>query len=115
MANGERRWTIEWYQAPNGDVPLRRFMASLTPEQHNDAVAVIERLTVLGNRLREPHSRLAKDGLYELRRYQVRIFFVFRPNYRAVLLDGVVKKKDKLDPADVERALRMKRELEGRA
>lgn len=115
MANGEQRWTVQWYQAPNGDVPMRGFMAGLTPEQHDDAVAVIERLTQLGNRLREPHSRLVKDGLYELRRYQVRIFFVFRPGSRVVLLFGVIKKQDKLNPGDVDRALRMKRDLEGRA
>ena len=35
-------------------------------------------------------------GLWELRRYQVRIFYVFRPGRRLVLLDGIVKKQDKI-------------------
>ena len=113
MANGERRWRVEWYQTAGGETPMAAFMASLTPEQHNDAMAVIELLAQQGNTLRG-HSKLVKDGLYELKRYQVRIFFVFRPGYRVVLLDGVVKKQDKLRPADVERALRLKRDLETR-
>lgn len=110
MASG-KRWAIEWYATADGKVPMREYMARLTADQHEDALQVIELLAIHGNALRV-HSKLVKDGLYELKRFQVRIFFTFRPGYRAVLLDGVVKKKDRLEPSDVERALRMKRDLE---
>ena len=113
MANGARRWTVQWYQTARGETPMRAFLAGLTPEQHDDALAVIELLAQHGNALRQ-HSKLVRDGLYELRRYQVRIFFVFRPGHRVVLLDGIVKKQDKLPPEAVERAERLKRDLEAR-
>jgi phage-related protein len=117
MANGERRWTVEWYETAGKVVPMRAFMASLNDKHHEDALAMIEQIARHGNTLRAPHSSLVRDGLYELRRSgggQVRIFFVFRPGHRVVLLDGVVKKKDKLETRDVDRALRMKRDLEER-
>jgi hypothetical protein len=42
---------------------------------------------VLGNNLREPHSTSLGNGLFELRRNQVRIFYVFEPG-RIVRLLG---------------------------
>jgi capsular polysaccharide biosynthesis protein len=50
-------------------------------------------------------ARAALLNLYELRKYQVRIFYTFRPGRRVVLLDGIVKKQDKI-PADVLKRLR---------
>ena len=35
---------------------------------------------MLGNTLREPHSKALGDGLFELRRNHVRLFYMFEPS-----------------------------------
>jgi phage-related protein len=57
------------------------------------AAALIEYLQTSGNELREPRSKSLGNGLFELRGKQVRIFYVFRPGNRIVLLDGMLKKR----------------------
>ena len=50
--------------------------------------------------LREPHSKALGDGLFELRRNQVRLFYMFEPGQTIRLLGGMVKKQDRI-PSDV--------------
>jgi len=57
----------------------------------------------VGNQLRPPRSEPLGDGLFELRGHQVRIFYGFRPGRRIVLLDGMVKKRDKIPTRVLER------------
>ncbi|MGH7860545.1 MAG: type II toxin-antitoxin system RelE/ParE family toxin, partial [Candidatus Binatia bacterium] len=60
----------------------------------------IKLLQERGNTLRQPESKALGEGLFELRGTQVRMFYVFRPGRRAVLIDGIVKKRRDI-PADV--------------
>jgi hypothetical protein len=46
-----------------------------------------------------------ETGLFELRGHQVRIFYMFRPGRRIVLLDGIIKKQDAI-PRDVVKRMR---------
>ena len=90
---------------------MQTFMAGLNDRNRADAAALIKLVEARGNQLREPHSKQIEPGLLELRRYQVRIFYTFRPGRRIVLLDGVVKKQDKLAPRDVDHARALLRDL----
>ena len=65
-----------------------------------EAIALIKLAETLGNKLREPRSKALGDGLFELRRNQVRLFYMFEPGQRIRLLGGMVKKQDRI-PADV--------------
>lgn len=63
-------------------------------------LALIKLAETLGNKLREPHSKALGDGLFELRRNQVRLFYMFEPGQITRLLGGLVKKQDRI-PGDV--------------
>lgn len=76
------------------------FIAGLPPDAKAEAVALIKLAEALGNKLREPHSKALGDGLFELRRNQVRLFYMFEPGQTIRLLGGMVKKQDRI-PSDV--------------
>jgi hypothetical protein len=59
-----------------------------------------------------PHSKSLGEGLFELRGRQVRIFYVFRPDRRTVLLDGMIKKRGDIPTAVLRRLRRFQRELD---
>ena len=79
---------------------MRNFIARLTPDAKAEAIALIQLAETLGNKLREPHSKALGDGLFELRRNQVRLFYIFEPGQIIRLLGGIVKKQDRI-PTDV--------------
>lgn len=87
------RWTIHEYATPRGERPALRFLVGLQGRNRVEAVALLQLLRERGNDLRSPHSRAFGQGLFELRGREIRLFYVFRPGNRIVLLDGVVKKR----------------------
>lgn len=109
-------WTIAEYERVRGDFPVRTFLAGLDGDQADQAAALLLLLRARGNQLREPHSRIVEGqrNLLELRRHQVRIFYMFRPGREIVLLDGIVKKQDRIPTTDLKRALAYQRDVEQR-
>ena len=93
-------WRIEEYRLAAGETPVRTFVTGLAPDAKAEAIALIKLAETLGNKLREPHSKALGDGLFELRRKQVRLFYMFEPGQIIRLLGGMVKKRDRI-PADV--------------
>jgi hypothetical protein len=93
-------WRIEEYRTVAGETPVRTFIDGLAPLAKAEAIALIKLAETLGNRMREPHSKALGDGLFELRRNQVRLFYIFEPGQIIRLLDGMVKKQDRI-PGDV--------------
>ena len=93
-------WRIEEYRTATGETPVRTFIVGLPPDAKAEAIALIKLAETLGNKLREPHSKALGDGLFELRRNQVRLFYIFEPGQIIRLLGGMVKKQDRI-PADV--------------
>jgi hypothetical protein len=100
-----RPWEISEYATPRGEKPVLNFLDSLSLEDQAQAAALIKLLQERGNTLREPESKALGEGLFEVRGRQVRIFFVFRPGRRVVLIDGIVKKRRDI-PADVLKRMR---------
>jgi phage-related protein len=100
------------YRTVKGDEPMRRFMESLGDRNRVDAAMLIKLVEERGNLLREPHSKQIEPGLMELRRYQVRIFYVFRPGRRVVLIHGMVKKQDRIPPHMLATVRAMVKDLE---
>ena len=93
-------WRIEEYRTAAGETPVRTFIAGLPPDARAEAIALIKLAETLGNKLREPHSKGVGGGLFELRRNQIRLFYMFEPAQIIRLLGGMVKKQDRI-PADV--------------
>src|SRR5579864_3997865 len=82
-------WPIEEYRGA-----LRNFMARLVDRRdYSDTAALLELLKTHGNQLGLPQSRSIGEGLFELRGRQVRLFYVFRPGRRIVILGGIIKKR----------------------
>ena len=75
-------------------------MAWRIEDYRTAAIALIKLAEAFGNKLREPHSKALGDGLFELRRDQVRLFYMFEPGEIIRLLGGMVKKQDRI-PTDV--------------
>jgi|SRR5581483_11772551 len=95
----QARWTIDDYTTASGESPIRRFLSELQERDKVEAFALIRLLSERGNTIRLPHSRSLGGGLNELRGKQVRIFYVFRPQRRIVLLEGMVKKREDIPAA----------------
>lgn len=98
-------WNLEWYKTDSGAAPLQGFLEGLTGRNREEGIALIEMLQKWGNRLRAPRSKALGNGLFELRGHEVRIFYMFLPGRRVVLLDGIIKKRGDI-PARVLREVR---------
>jgi len=108
-------WTIELYRFSSGRKPYEDFMLALSRDARREA-SVLQDLLAWAHVLREPQSKSLGRGLFELRgpRCGVRIFYVFRPGRRVVILDGFLKKRRDI-PVDVLRRMRKyKTDLESR-
>ena len=98
-------WTIDDYTTASGESPVRAFLSGLQGRDRVEAFALLKLLEERGNILKLPHSRSLGEGLCELRGSQVRIFYVFRPQRRILLPDGMLKKRGDI-PAAVLKCLR---------
>ncbi len=114
---GGAKWTIEDYQTASGESPVRTFLLGLSRETEAATQALIGLLEERGNTIRPPHSRPLGGGLFELREVKsaVRIFYMFLPGRRAVLLDGIVKKRGDIAARDLRRARRLQQEVLARS
>ena len=72
-----------------------------------------ERLDVLldkGNTAREPYSKPVRDGVFEFRSQRgARVFYFFQPQQKIVVVLGVIKDQRKLDPKDIDKAVKRKK------
>ncbi len=93
------------YQTPAGNAPVDEYITGLEGTAATKAAALVKLLESLGHELRLPHSRSLGEGLYELRDVGtgVRLFYVLLPENRAVLLDGMTKKRDDIPAATMKR------------
>lgn len=108
----KRKWQVEEYTMPNGDKPALVFLQGLEGKNKRQAIALLQLLEERGNQLRPPQSKMVETGLFELRGHQVRLFYVFRPNQRIVVLDGMVKKQDEIPPQVLARVRAYRQQLE---
>jgi hypothetical protein len=92
-------WHVEEYRTTGGQAPVRTFLAGLPRTAKADAIALVKLVEGFGSELREPYSKSLGDGLFELRRRDVRIFYVFEPGRVMRLLGGMLKKQDRIPAA----------------
>ena len=107
-------WTIEDYIRESGERPVRTFISGLSDPDRVDTAALIKVLAERGNRMRRPESGALGDGLFELRGHQVRIFYMFRPGWRIILLCGIVKKRGTIPPDALTLARKYQRDVQRR-
>lgn len=111
-------FTIKYFETERGQKPVEEFIDTL---EENMQVKVLRQISLLkdyGNKLREPHSSIIGNGIYELRIIEsgniVRILYFFRVGKTIILTNGIVKKTQKLPPSAIKLAEQYKKDYERR-
>jgi len=99
-------------------VPVNDFLESLDVKMRAKAFHELNILQQFGPSLREPHSKLIKNGLFELR-IKIgsdisRIFYFFRIGNKIILTNGFIKKTNKTPKGEIEKAIKYKTDYERR-
>ncbi len=109
---------IDFYQLPNGEKPVEKFLNSLDRKMRVKALHSLSILEEFGNTLREPHSKSVGNGLFELRIKFAsdisRIFYFFVVDNKIILTNGFVKKTMRTPKAEIELAQKYKADYERR-
>jgi len=109
---------VEYYELPNGEKPVEKFLDNLDIKMRVKALAGVEILKQFGNALREPYSKSLGKGLFELRiKFAsdiTRIFYFFIVGNKIVLTHGFIKKSNKTPSGEVALARKYKADYEGR-
>jgi phage-related protein len=110
-------YRVELYEKEDGKVPVLEFILSLEPKQQAKIYREIDLLEKFGSELHYPHvdtikGKRCKD-LMELRIMIAsnifRIFYFLPKGNKAILLHGIIKKKQKTPKKELDTALeRMK-------
>jgi phage-related protein len=113
-------YTVELYEKVDGKTLVLEFILGLNPKQQAKVYREIDLLEKFGNELHYPHIDTVKgkkyNGLLELRIELAsnifRIFYFLAEKNKAMLLHGIIKKKQKTPKNELETAMeRMKEYL----
>jgi len=103
---------VEWAVDAKGAMPARGDFLHLPEANQDKVMALFKRLAETGRilnreKFRQLGQKSAKKGaeLFEFKSFQDRFIGDFRPGRRFLVAAYANKKKDKLDPADIERAV----------
>ena len=99
MKQEEPKWTLEYWCNDDGESPIEKWFDSLPSEQFKSVAKELKLLELCGNRLRLPHSRSLKRGLFELRerKYGLRIYYAFLKNKIILMMHAGDKKTQDRD------------------
>lgn len=100
----EQKWVIEYWCNDDNDSPIEKWFDSLSKEQFKSLAKELKLLQLCGNRLKLPHSRSLKKGLFELRErtYGLRVYYGFHGS-KIILLLHAGNKKTQIKDIDVAR------------
>lgn len=96
-------WVVEYYKESD----IESWLDNLTIEQLKAVVKEIKLLELSGNRLRLPHSKSLKKGLFELRerRFGYRIYYTFQGDKIILLICAGDKSTQEKDIKKAQRIL----------
>ena len=115
------QFSVRFYNDADGNKPVLAFLEGLRKHDsilHKLVVAGIKKLE-MRERHGPPLTRLVdhKDDIFELRigdKNIARVFFFFRQGREIILTNGYVKKQQKVDARELERARTYKKDWEQR-
>ena len=103
-------WTVEFYEEEDGRAPVEEFLAQLSKQHRNKALAIVRQLKEAGPTLPFPYSSQVKRKIRELRTQQgkdrIRILYFADKERRFILLHAFIKRTAKLSERDIETAER---------
>ncbi|MBP9693736.1 MAG: type II toxin-antitoxin system RelE/ParE family toxin [Alphaproteobacteria bacterium] len=96
-------WVVEYYKESG----IESWLDNLTIEQLKAVAKEVKFLELSGNRLRLPHSKSLKKGLFELRerRFGYRIYYTFRGDKIILLICAGDKSTQEKDIKKAQRIL----------
>ena len=109
------RWTVGSLITGKGTrTTLDVLLDGLSDDVAEEAQALVETLEKHGNNLRMPISKSLRNGLFEARGLTtgIRLFFVFAPGHRIIVLDGYVKKRTRIPATIMARIRKLQEETE---
>ncbi len=103
---------IYYFAGKDENKPVKEFIHSLTLKEQAKVYAYIRELKREGNNLHRPMADYLRDGIYELRPKNNRIFYFFYLRDNAVLVHAIKKKAEKIPENDLRLCVKRKVEAE---
>lgn len=107
-----QNFEIEFYELPDGQIPVQQFLSSLDLKMRAKAIKTIQLLENNGNELREPYSKHVENGIFELRIKHgtdiSRILYFFVIDKKIILTNGFMKKTSKTPKTEIDKAHKFK-------
>ncbi|MEK7849237.1 MAG: type II toxin-antitoxin system RelE/ParE family toxin [Candidatus Omnitrophota bacterium] len=105
-------FSIYYFVDERGQKPVKEFIDSLPWKEQAKVMAYLVELWQQGHNLRRPMSDYLKEGIYELRPKDNRIFYFFFHKDSIVLLHASRKRTDKIPPRDLTLCFKRKSQVE---
>jgi len=102
-------WTIGAI-VKDGVCLARQYIDARTDSDRKKIIALLERASYHGPPQNPQKFKKVADGIFEFKSFQDRLLCFYDGKARIVLANACSKKKDKLDPQEIERALSLKAE-----
>ena len=103
---------VYYFVDDRGHKPVKEFIDSLPIKEQAKVFAYIAELKERGRQLRRPAADYLRDGIYELRPRDNRVFYFFFMKNNVVLLHAIKKKTDKITGGDLALCLKRKQNVE---
>ena len=107
-------WTVHSLNTAKG-TRLDAFLDGLSDDDAAaEAEALVEMLEEHGNNLRRPTCAPLGHGLFEARGLTtgVRLFFVYAPGHRIIVLDGYIKKRTRIPTSTLAQIRKLQKDAE---
>lgn len=112
---------VEFVELDNGKKPFAEFLALLS---ENEAVKILARIDFFvskkssGQGVSKKLSRLLRDGIFEIKceltDKPARVLYFYFKGAKMVITHGFIKKSQKTDPKEIERAIKLRTHYEQR-
>jgi len=113
--SNEEKFTFEFVELESGNIPFVKFLEKLTKTERLEIQTSIDELVELLNRSIVPPSTISKflrDGIFEMRVSLTnkisRSFYFYMFGKRIVFTHGIIKKTNKTDSKEIEKAKKYK-------
>jgi len=103
---------VYYFIDEDGRKPVKEFIDSLIEKEQAKVYAYIDELKNQGNNLRRPMADYLRDGIYELRPRDNRIFYFFYLRDRAVLIHAIKKHVKKIPENDLKLCIKRRIKIE---
>lgn len=118
VRNTVDKFTIEFYEKDNGEIPVEDFLLGLDKKMRAKILGIMGILQERGNQLREPYSKHLEDGIFEIRGKVgsdiTRVLYFFYYQGKIIVTNGFVKKTQKTPVSVIEKAKKYRSDYLGR-